>query len=123
MSLTDTCGMLHDTSFSLSRNRADNLTAERAFGKNLMRMVTHFGEPYSNIRTAYTMQQIGEWLGTNAGSEGKNLREMKSSGMWATNRPVYERLLSSLKASGLGLDFGFLEAFHDGGNSFNLASL
>lgn len=112
MSLSDVCAMLHDAGYSLGRNIADNISADISLGKNLERVVA-LGEPVKNIRLANALVKARDKFNSDgsSGSGGATLAEMKASGQWAARRPAYERMLTSLRRSNLGLDFGFLEEF------------
>ena len=110
MSLSDTCAMLHDIMYSLSRDSDDNNNADATLLQNLD-MVESLGEPVSNTLTARRIASLGTSIGFSAGSGGSSLADMKTHGEWNIRIPAYERVLLSLKTAGFSI--GFLEEFFD----------
>ena len=116
MSLSDTCALLHDIMYSLSRNRDDNVSADNTLDTNLRFVFTHHGEHINNISIAAAIAETGAAVGYTAGDEGYTLSQMKGKpasdhGSWQYNRTMYERILASLKNGMPSMRFGFLEEF------------
>jgi hypothetical protein len=112
MSLSDTCAMIHDIMYALSRNYDDNHNADVTLLENLD-IAESLGEPPSNTAQTRNLAYFASISGISVGGRGNSLQKMKDNGTWNERRPVYERVLISARRSGFRI--GYLEGFFNKG--------